>query len=166
LTAVDLLRDLYDLSEENRNFIDARIAGDASAIKPYLEAVENALYPDVHSNSRVQLGEARRAIAAYRRASRDETGTLELMLRFVECGTDFTADYGDIDERFYESLSSMFEEIVQTVESLASSKQASYVARLVRIVERAGAVGWGYQDHIAAVIHDAFSDIVEPRPDV
>lgn len=161
---MDLLRDLYGLSEENRDFIHARLTGDASALGPYLKAVEKGLYPDVHGNERIQLGEARRAIAAYRRATSDGKGTLELMLRFVECGTAFTADVGDIDDRFYSSLSSMFEEIVRVLESLPVSEQASHVARLRGVVERAGAVGWGYQDHIAAVLRGAFPTAVDPPP--
>lgn len=158
---MELLRDLYELSQENRDLIHARMAGDASAIRPYLEAVEKGLYPDVYAREGIQLGKARRAIAAYRRATLDGKGTLELMLRFVECGTAFTADLGDIDESFYSSLSSMFEQVVQAVEALPLSDQRSHVARLLGVVERAGAVGWGYQDHIAAVFHDAFPNAIE-----
>lgn len=157
----DLLRDLYELSEENRDFIHAKLARDASTLRPYLEAVESALYPDVYRNQPIRLGEARRAIAAYKRATRDGEGTLELMLRFVECGTDFTADFGDIDERFYSSLSSMFDKIVQAVGSLPLASQRPHVERLLRVVERAGAVGWGYQDYIADVLHRVFRQVGE-----
>jgi hypothetical protein len=37
-------------------------------------------------------------------------GTLDLMLTFVEMGTQFTAQYGDIDEPFYEGLELMLDD--------------------------------------------------------
>ena len=155
---VDLLRDLYELSEENRDFIRAKLERNASTFQPYLDAVEDALYPDIYRNQPVRLGDARRAIAAYKRATRDAEGTLELMLRFVECGTDFTAECGDIDERFYSSLSGMFDKIVEELGSLPLASQRPHLERLSLVVERAGAVGWGYQDYIADVLHRAFPE--------
>jgi len=50
---------------------------------------------------------AARPIADYRQATADILGTLELMLAFVEAGTRFTNEYGDIDEPFYEGLELM-----------------------------------------------------------
>lgn len=152
----DLLRDLYRLSEENRGFIHARLATDPSTIRPYIKAVEDAVYPDAYHNKPVRLGEARRAIATYRRATGDRAGTLELMIRYVECGTEFTADFGDIDERFYSSLSSMFDDVVQLVSSLPDPQRLPCLKRLQRVVERAGAVGWGYQDTISDSLTSAF----------
>lgn len=158
---LDLLRDLYELSEENRNFIQAKLTRGASTLRPYLEAVEKALYPDVYRNQPVRLGEARHAIAEYKKATKDGEGTLELMLRFVECGTDFTADFGDIDERFYSSLSSMFAKVVHAVGSLPVASQRPHVERLFQVVARAGAVGWGYHDEIADLFYSAFPQVGE-----
>jgi hypothetical protein len=156
-----LLRDLYELSEENRHFIQAKLTCDTSTLRPYLEAVEKALYPDVYRNQPVRLGEARRAIAEYKKATKDGDGTLELMLRFVECGTEFTAEFGDIDERFYSSLSSMFARVVDAVGLLPAATQRPRVERLCQVVERARAVGWGYHDEIADLFYSAFPHVGE-----
>ena len=50
---------------------------------------------------------ARQDIRDYQKATADLTGTIDLMLTYVEQGTQFTKTYGDIDERFYDSLESV-----------------------------------------------------------
>ncbi len=38
--------------------------------------------------------------------------TTELMLSYVEQGVKFTNTYGDIDERFYSSMATMYEKVI------------------------------------------------------
>ncbi len=164
---LDLVHDLYELSEDNRDFIHAKLTRDASSFRPYLEAVESALYPDVYENGRIPLGDARRAIAKYRKATGDAEGTLELMLRYVECGTAFSAEYGDMDAAFYSSPESMFDEILKVIGSLPPGDHEARIKRLAQVAEQAGAVGWGYQDHITEALHRAFPQHADryPEPD-
>ena len=42
-------------------------------------------------------------------------GTIELMLTFIECRTGFTVKYGDIDSRYYSSLSSILRAMADLV---------------------------------------------------
>ena len=86
------------------------------------------------------------------------------MLRYVECGTAFTAEYGDIDEVFYSSLESMFDETLNGVVSLPPTDRAAPLRRLARVVDQAGAVGWGYQDSIGDALCRAFPDFAEDGP--
>jgi hypothetical protein len=159
VSLLDLLHDLYDLSEDNRDFMHARVAHDDSSLRPYVQAVESALYPNVYKDDRVRLSDARRAIGKYRKATSDTEGTLELMLRYVECGTAFTANYGDMEETFYSSLESMFNDILDVVGSLPSGAQEAPLTRLVKVVEQARKVGWGYHDYISDALYLAFPDL-------
>jgi len=43
---------------------------------------------------------------------RDLSGEAELKTYFVECGNQFTVDYDDIDEEFYDALNLMFKQAV------------------------------------------------------
>jgi len=56
--------------------------------------------------AKLKLGEARKAIKEYWKATGDVSGKAELLMTYVEQGAEFTCDYGDIDERFYNSLES------------------------------------------------------------
>ena len=156
----ELLRDLYRLSEENREFVHARLLTDPAAITPYLKTVEDGVYPDAFRGKPVCLADARRAITNYRRATGDPVGTLELMMRYVECGTEFTVDFGGVDERFSSSLTTMFDHAVQMVRALPEPLRLPHLKRLRHVVDRAGAVGWGYQDSISDILGHAFPEDV------
>ncbi len=60
---------------------------------------------------KLKLGEARKAIRDYRKATGDLSGTAELLMTYVENGTRFTREFGDIDERFYSSVESALDEL-------------------------------------------------------
>ena len=60
---------------------------------------------------KLKLGEARKSIRDYRKATGNLPGTAELLMTDVENGTRFTREYGDIDERFYGSLKSALQKL-------------------------------------------------------
>ena len=149
-----LLRDLWGLAAENRHFINARLRGE-SALAPYLETVESCLNPDPLRNGSLRLRDARRAIGAYRKATADAHGTLQLQLRYVECGTAFAVDFGALDDTLVDSLISMFQEAVESAANLPERERT--FARLQAVVDRAGGLGWGYYDAIADILETARS---------
>jgi hypothetical protein len=52
---------------------------------------------------------AEKAINSYSKTSGDFEGKMELMLFYVENGVEFTNEYGDIDEEFYDKVTDMLE---------------------------------------------------------
>jgi hypothetical protein len=88
-----------------------------------------------------------RLITGYRQATGDLLGTLDLMLTFVETGTRFTHEFGDIDEPFYEGLELMladFRDLLLAHPDLY--EQADLAQRLAKLARDAGWLGWGYKD--------------------
>lgn len=51
-----------------------------------------------------------RPVADYQQLTGDDLSTLDLLLTLVETGTQFTAQYGDIDETFYEGPELMLDD--------------------------------------------------------
>jgi len=152
---ISLIGDLYSLSEDNREFLHARCSlGDP--LEPYKRRIADALYPDPLRNQPVRLSEGRRAISEYKKAVGDPFGVLELMVHYVECGTRFTVEYGDIDEAFYDSLCSMFMKVLEILEESDRRTVEQYLPRLRGIVEKANHVGWGYYDTVSAALAEAF----------
>ena len=96
---------------------------------------------------------AARPIANYRQTTGDVLGTLELMLTFVETGTRFTNQYGDIDEPFYEGLELMladFRDLLLANPNLYA--ETDLAQRLISLGRKAGSLGWGYGDTVTEVI--------------
>ena len=110
---VALLKDLFDHSIESRAFLSARfLAGGVpvAILDKYRKRVVEQFLPK-RGFGKLDLRAARRTIRDYRKATSDLAGTVDLMLTYVESGTDFTNQFGDINESFYNSLESVLDEV-------------------------------------------------------
>ena len=153
---LELIRDLYGLSASNRQFVDARLGLGQDPLAHYKETVADCVYPDVFRNRPIQISKAKKAISEYRKAARDARGEIELMIYFVECGTRFTLDYGDIDEGFYDALDHMYVRAIKAVKDLPDAEQPSFRDRLRQLTESSDGIGWGYHDGLCDAYYSAF----------
>jgi hypothetical protein len=153
---LELIHALYDQSEENRRFIQTRFLAGDDQLDSFKRIINQALYPDVYKGKDVSLAVGRKAINDYRKATSDETGVLDLMIYYVECGNDFTLDIGDINEQFYSSLESMFDAALKWLKKSDKATVDRFLPRMRTIVEKANGMGWGYYDYIADALEEAF----------
>jgi len=151
-----LVLDLSNLDDENRAFVEARLEVTPDPLKPYKERIDSALYPDVYSRQPIRIAAARRAVTEYKKAADDLPGVLELMIYYVERGTAFTADFGDIDEGFYDSLESMYDRFLKTLDRTGGETKESFRLRAAGVVDRAKGIGWGYYDYLADRFAESF----------
>ncbi len=155
---VKILGDLYSLSSQNRDFLVARFVPCALSIENYKKTIRKSLYPNVMGSGKVSFRDAKKAISDYKKAIGAGVGLAELIVYAVECGNDFTCDYGDIDEPFYESMTRLFELAAKTVKELGPEEAEPFVGRLGVVVDKADCVGWGYSDSISAIFEETFPD--------
>lgn len=116
---IGLVKDLFEYSTDNQSFLAARFLahGDrGAALEAYRRRVMEPFYPK-RGFGKLNLSQARKAIRDYRKASGDLAGTIELMLTYVETGTRFTNEFGDIDEPFYNSLESALGEMAKLLKT-------------------------------------------------
>jgi hypothetical protein len=149
-----LVKDLYETAAENRDFIQARCqAGEVGgeALEKYRARIVEQFFP-VHGFGKLKLGEARQAIRAYRKATDNLAGTAELLLTYVENGTRFTHEYGDIDERFYDSVESALDELAALLRGEARGMYPQFRNRLARVEKLADGIGWGFHDFVGDVV--------------
>jgi hypothetical protein len=91
---IKLLKDLYELSDENKNFLHARFLAGISSLSKYKKIISDSLYPDIFDEiDDFNYGKANKAIEAYAKATNDNEGIADLMIYYVECGNKFTLDY-------------------------------------------------------------------------
>ena len=155
---LQLIRDLYALRPEVKDFLHARFLTSAKTLAPYKNTIQQSLSPDVIHGEDLDLARGRKAISDYKKATHDPVGTLELMVYYVECGNQFTVDYGDIDEAFYESLDAMFTQVVKTLQKSDEKTVERFLPRLKAVVRQAEGIGWGYYDAISDTLEGAFPE--------
>lgn len=149
-----LVKALFEASAGNRDFIQARCqAGESGGeiLEKYRGKIVEQFYP-ARGEAKLKLGEARKAIRDYRKATGDLPGTAELLMTYVEQGAEFTHDFGDIDERFYNSVGSALDELAALLHGEARGVYPQLSERLARVERITDGIGWGFHDHIADVV--------------
>jgi hypothetical protein len=71
-------------------------------------------------------------------------------LCFSSCsnGTQFTREFGDINEPFYNSLDSALEELVDLLLQAGAGLYPRFRDRVLRVEQMADHIGWGYCDSV------------------
>lgn len=80
------------------------------------------------------------------------------MIFFVECGNDFTLDYGDIDELFYDAFDRMCWRAIDKVLGLPEKEWYAFQGRLKVIMTSSSNIGWGYHDRLCDDCYQAFPE--------
>lgn len=156
------MKDLFELSADNRAFLAARLLSDdtadggqsVSVSIPYRQRILDAFYgKGGWPRSNLRLAGARKAIRNYRKATSDEVGKLNLMIAYLETGTEFIQDLGAEDESLIDSLWSVLNEI-EAVFSKNSGPEfyRGFQQRLLDLDEKAREIGWGFGDHVGDII--------------
>jgi hypothetical protein len=73
-------------------------------------------------------------------------------MTYVENGTRFTHEFGDIDERFYNSVESVLEELVALLRGEAREMYPQFRDRLARVEQMTAGIGWGFHDFVGDVV--------------
>ena len=155
---VKLVADLYRVSKENQAFLHARFGVGDDPLAPYKKTIDECMYPDIYSNRPIQISKAKRTINSYSKAIGDPLGETELMIFFVECGNNFTVNFGDIDAGFYDALNRMYRRVIQNVLSLPEEQRGGFQERLEKIMDSSSGIGWGYHDMLSEDYYRAFPE--------
>jgi hypothetical protein len=154
---IGVVKALFDFSKENRTFLASRLFPEtdwSALLEKCRKQVREAVFPD--PSRQIRLGDARKAISVYRKATSDSAGTAELMLVYVESGTDCARSYGVDYESFYNSVESMLDDLL---EILCDERNRRLLDRLrervCRLEEKASDIGWGYGDHVSERLAEA-----------
>ena len=143
---LSLVKDLYDFSPDNRDFLEARFQAEDNAgpaLERYRGKIIEQFFPK-RGYGKIKLSEASKSIRDYRKATGNLAGTIDLMLTFVENGTKFTSQYGDIDGPFYDSLRAVLDEMSKLILYEGPGLYPLFRERIRHLTDQAGNIGWGF----------------------
>ncbi|MDX1924128.1 MAG: hypothetical protein SFT91_02745 [Rickettsiaceae bacterium] len=91
-----LIADLYALSKQNKDFLEARFIKNDEVLARYKSIIKKCIAPSEpwKNNQQISLKDAKKAISDYKKATNDAIGLIDLMVCYVEYGTDFCANLG------------------------------------------------------------------------
>ena len=154
---IGIVKALFDFSKENRTFLASRLFPDtdwSALLEKCRKQVTDAVFPD--RPRQLRLGDARKVISAYKKATSDLAGTAELMLVFVESGTDCGVTYGVDYESLYTSLESMLDDLLDMLcDERNHGLLERFRDRVCALEENASDTGWGYSDYVSERLAEA-----------
>ena len=143
---VDVILEIADSCPQAREFLTLKFTDSQNDIlEKYKQKVRYEFYPS-RGFGRLNLREAKKAISDFRKLCPDKIMVIDLMLFYVENCVEFTNEYGDIDERFYNSAESVYEQAVKEVNSAKMSAYDKFADRLAAVVNNTSGIGWGFHD--------------------
>ena len=78
------------------------------------------------NNQQISLKDAKKAISDYKKATNDTISLIDLMVCYVEYGTEFLCEFGDIYEQYYYSLESVFSNALKLMKTFEYQEVISF----------------------------------------
>lgn len=151
---VDLVKACFGVSKDMERVLAVKILGDEaveSIFQEYRKKVEQEFFPE-RGHGKLGLKAAKNAISEFGKLTDDVKRSLELKLIYVENGIRFILAYEDIDERFYNSMASMYADTINQVnEDETGELFEEFEERLETIVMNTKGIGWGFYETLAEI---------------
>ncbi|MFD0676895.1 MULTISPECIES: DUF6155 family protein [unclassified Paenibacillus] len=147
---ISMLMDCYKLSSDVKNYIHILINPDETIEELFEKSkhqIRQEFFPE-RGLARLRLSHAKKAITDFKNLSNDEVRTIDLMIYYVEVGVNFTNAYGDIDEPFYNSMISMYSNVIKKIVGNEALFHR-FNERLETIVGKTAGIGWGFHDELS-----------------
>jgi hypothetical protein len=158
---IAIIMDCYKLSEDVKKYIHVMMDPEGATDKLYEEAkqkIMNEFFPN-RGAPKMRYSFAKKAISEFGKLSTDVNKLLDLMITYVETGVQFTDAYGDIDEPFYNSMQSMYNAVMNKIDSNGGQGLfLLYNDRLKAIVRNTDGMGWGFHDSLCIIYDEAASE--------
>jgi hypothetical protein len=164
---LEIVKGLYALSPQNKAYLRKQFAEtleDPAFLEKCRTQIINAIYPPRRKYpDDPKFAQARKAVNEYKKATGDMKGVIDLLLTYVESGTRFTLDFGDIDEPFYERLETALDNAAELIlaHPMRKSLYSLFRPRFQKLARDAGWMEWGYGDFVNDTFHDLEGKIGE-----
>ena len=166
---VDLIRDLYKRSADDRRFITARYAkveGGSEILEAYRKKIINVYYHPRGAASQPRYSVAKKAINDYSEASGDIKGTMDLALTLVENVMKYIHEFSGIDEASRVGGSDMMEKFCELIRTEEGQKFYPYFReRLQKLYRDSEDSPYGLGDNLRYYISILVDDISYPDDD-
>ncbi|WP_240689080.1 DUF6155 family protein [Ammoniphilus sp. YIM 78166] len=149
---IQMLTECFKLSKDTEQYLTVQLLGEeaiVSILEVYRKKIMEEFFP-ARGFGKLRLTEAKKAIREFEKITQSKSFTLELKMFYVEMGVEFTNTYGDIDERFYDSMIKMYQSVIESInEEETDELFHKYEERLKAIVRDTQGIGWGFHDGLA-----------------
>ena len=149
---IGLVQDLYAASKDNQAFLHTRLHLGEDVLKPYKEAIDRWLWPDVFKNQNTSVAKAKKALTDFKKAAGTAQGLAELTVFYCERASGFSRDVALDDEAYLSALVRMFEQALKAVAALPESQRPLLWSRLEMVRDRSHDIGYGVGEDLDTLL--------------
>ncbi len=152
-TLIKHISELYKKFKPVKEYFDFYVNPDENKIlEQYKEKVREGVYPK--RGDRLSLSISRKAINDFKKLGTSKASVADLLLYYVECGVEFTNEFGDIDEHFYNSIEKAYGTSLELMEK--EGVLSNFKNRALEIVNGTEDIGWGFHDYLRDVYYEFY----------
>jgi len=151
---ITLVAEIAKACPQANDFLAVKFAdedGVGEILKRHKQKIRNEFFPP-RGFGKLNLREAKKAISDFKKICPDKTLEIELMLFYVENCVEFTAEFGDISETFYNSAESVYGQVVKAINCEGEIMYDKFAERLQNAAENA-CEGWGFRDALMDIYY-------------
>lgn len=141
----DQVRDYYRIRTTSKK--------DKAVLEAYKKKIKQEFFPERgYGEGRPSVGKA--PILQFLKVSYLPEYLVDLMLYYVEQGIKYTLAYGDIDESFYDSVVSVYEDALDLIKE--NSLYEQFYDRCKKAVDDTKGMGWGFHDGLEDIFRRCY----------
>lgn len=146
---------LFDKFTKVKEYYQTKLgAEDSQAVLDKYKAVIEKEFNPPRGLPKARLSVAKKAISDFKKISNSPVDLADLMVAYVEAGVQFTREFGDIDEPFYNSMEGMCEKAA--IHITKHKLHVQFESRFRQIVTDTIDTGWGFHDTLNEIYEEYF----------
>lgn len=108
--------EMYDARKEAKDYLEYYASPDEnSKLEEYKNIIREEFYPERRREPKTRFSVCRKAVVDFKKLKPSADALAELMLSYMEYAIEFTYDYGDMWEQYYDSVEGNFDKTVQFI---------------------------------------------------
>ncbi|MFS0862016.1 DUF6155 family protein [Fredinandcohnia sp. 179-A 10B2 NHS] len=152
---IQLVADLYKLNSDVKDYLSSKFGGEEVALELYNKAkkkIQDEFYPD-RGLPKLRLSEAKQAISDFKKSTGNSSLVADLMLLYVELGTEFSREFGVMETQFYNSMVFMYDKVAEECENNEELYNL-LKERLYSCVSMSEEGDWGYNEALIEIYYN------------
>jgi hypothetical protein len=155
---IEKVLELYDSYKPVKEYFTFYLNPDEKGMfEKYKALIVNEFYPKTKSfNPKTRFSVAKKAIADFSKLKPSPELIGDLMVTFVENACQFTFDYGDMWEQYYDSTVTNFNQTLKFLHK--NNLLGNFKLRMEKCVKYAKPCGYGFADEIRDLFYEYYGD--------
>lgn len=152
---ISMVMEMYDARKEAKEYLEFFAYPDEDGkLEEYKKIIREEFYPSKNREPKLRFAVCRKAISDYKKLKPSADKLADLMLFYMENASEFTYDYGDMWEQYYDSVENNFEKTLAYIAK--NGLLEKFQPRLEKCEEWSSSCGWGFADSIGDLYYEYF----------